>query len=116
MEIRFVRGAFLETGPATAWFRLRGATVQGEPVSPYETLAAAGDFGNGIATEISWEDHVFINPDLTLYIERPPRGEWIALDAQMRVGPGAVAMSESTLWDEQGRIGRATQALLVDRR
>ncbi len=116
MEICFVEGAFREVGPATAWFRLRGPLVADEPLSPFELAAAAGDFGNGIASELSWGEHVFINPDLTLYIERAPRGEWVALQSEMRVGPGSVAVAESVLWDEAGRIGRATQALLVGRR
>jgi Thioesterase-like superfamily len=116
LEIRFVEGAFRVLGPATAWFRMRHQLVAGEPVSPLERVAAAGDFGNGIATELSWEEHVFINPDLTLYIEREPRGEWVALQSQMRVSPGSVAMAESVLWDQEGRIGRATQALVVGRR
>jgi hypothetical protein len=79
-------------------------------------LAAAGDFGNGIASVLSWDEHVFINPDLTLYVEREPVGEWVALQSEMRVSPGAVAVAESVLWDETGRIGRAVQALLVGRR
>ena len=62
---------------------------------------------------LSWDEHVFINPDLTLYVEREPVGEWVALQSQMRVTHGSVATAESVLWDERGRIGRATQALLV---
>ncbi len=116
MDIRFVEGAFQERGPATAWFRLRQPVVAGEPASPLERVAAASDFGNGIASELSWDEHVFINPDLTVYFEREPRGEWVALQSRMRVTPGSVATAESILWDEQGRIGRATQALLVERR
>jgi hypothetical protein len=116
MEIRFVEGAFREVGPATAWFRLRGPLVADERLSPFELVAAAADFGNGIASELSWDEHVFINPDLTLYLERAPRGEWVALESEMRVGPGSVAVAESVLWDEAGRIGRASQALLVGRR
>jgi hypothetical protein len=116
MEIRFVEGAFREIGSATAWFRLRGPLVADETLNPLELLAAAGDFGNGIASELSWHGHVFINPDLTLYTERAPRGEWVALQSEMRVGPGSVAVAESVLWDRAGRIGRATQALLVGRR
>ena len=115
LEIRFVEGAFRVLGPSTAWFRMRQPLVAGEPVSPFERAAAAGDFGNGIATELSWEEHVFINPDLTLYFEREPRGEWVALQSQMRVSPGSVAVAESVLWDQEGRIGRATQALVVGR-
>jgi Thioesterase-like superfamily len=116
MDIRFVAGAFSERGPATAWFRLRQPVVAGEPPSPLERVAAASDFGNGIASELSWREHLFINPDLTVYFEREPRGEWVALQSQMRVTPGSVATAESVLWDEQGRIGRATQALVVERR
>jgi acyl-coenzyme A thioesterase PaaI-like protein len=116
MEIRFVEGSFRQPGRATAWFRLRQPVVAGEPVSPFERAAAAGDFGNGIASALSWEEHVFINPDLTLYLEREPRGEWVALQSETRVGLGSVALAESVLWDEDGRIGRATQALLVSRR
>jgi hypothetical protein len=59
---------------------------------------------------------MFINPDLTLYIEREPIGEWVALQSEMRVTSGSVAMAESVLWDEHGRIGRAIQSLLVGRR
>lgn len=113
MEIRFAAGGFLEPGPATAWFRLRVPLIEGEPVSPLELAAAAGDFGNGIASVLSWDEHVFINPDLTLYFEREPAGEWVALQSRMRVVPGSVALAESDLWDERGRIGRATQSLVV---
>jgi acyl-coenzyme A thioesterase PaaI-like protein len=113
MEIRFVRGRFREPGDAIAWFRLRHPLIEGQVTGPLERVAAAGDFGNGIASVLSWDEHVFINPDLTLYIEREPRGEWVALQSQMRVTPGSIAVADSILWDESGRIGRATQSLLV---
>ncbi|MFZ0042506.1 MAG: thioesterase family protein [Solirubrobacteraceae bacterium] len=116
MDIRFVEGEFRKPGPATAWFRLRHPLIAGHEIHPMERLTAAGDFGNGIASVLSWEDHVFINPDLTLQIERAPVGEWVALQSEMRVGVGAIAVAESVLWDERGRIGRASQALLVSRR
>lgn len=113
MEIRFVEGRFRDLGPSIAWFRLRHPLIAGEATAPLELLAAAGDFGNGIASVLSWEEHMFINPDLTLYIEREPVGEWVALQSEMRVAPGSVAVAESVLWDERGRIGRAVQSLLV---
>jgi len=34
----------------------------------------------------------------------------------MYLAPGAVALAESVIWDERGRIGRAVQSLLVGRR
>ncbi len=116
MEIRFVRGSFMSPGSSIAWFRLRHPMIAGEPVSQLQRLAAASDFGNGIASVLTWDEHVFINPDLTLYVEREPVGEWVALQSEMRVSPGSVAVAESVLWDEQGRLGCAVQSLLVSRR
>jgi hypothetical protein len=113
MEVRFAAGRFREPGAATAWFRLRHPILAGQPSSPLELAAAAGDFGNGIASVLSWDEHVFINPDLTIALLRPPEGEWIALRSQMRVVPGEIAAAESELWDERGRIGRAIQTLIV---
>jgi hypothetical protein len=116
MEIRFIAGSFWEVGPSSAWFRLRRPLVAGEDPSPLQRLAAAGDFGNGIATAVSWRTHVFINPDLTLYVERPPAGEWIGLDAQTRLNTSGSGVSDSVLFDEQGRVGRAQQGLYVAER
>jgi acyl-Coa thioesterase superfamily protein/acyl-CoA thioesterase superfamily protein len=113
MDIRFVRGRFRERGASTAWFRLRAPLIAGEPTFPLDRAAAAGDFGNGIASVLSWDEHVFINPDLTLYLEREPVDEWVALQAEMRVLHGSVSVAESVLWDRRGRIGRAVQSLLV---
>jgi hypothetical protein len=116
MDIRFVAGAFNEPGPATAWFRLRVQLVGGEEPTPLQRLAAAGDFGNGISAALPWEKWIFINPDLTLYIDRPPEGDWIGLDASTIVAPGGVAVAESVMFDQRGRVGRAIQALLIARR
>jgi hypothetical protein len=113
IEIRFVSGRFYDGGAATAWFRLRVPIVAGEEPSPLQRLAAAGDFGNGISAFLSWDEYVFINPDLTLYVERAPVGDWIGLDARTTIPPDGIGVSESVLFDERGRVGRATQALLV---
>lgn len=112
LEVRFVRGGF-GGGPATAWFRLRAPIVAGEEPSGLQRLAAAGDFGNGISAILPWDEYMFINPDLTLYIERPPSGEWIALESHTTIAPDGIGASESVLYDARGRIGRATQALFV---
>jgi hypothetical protein len=113
MEVRFAKGAFADVGPAFAWFRLQVPLVAGEEPSPLQRLAAAGDFGNGIATAVSWATHVFINPDLTLYVERLPEGEWVGLDAITRVHDAGIGVSDSALYDERGRVGRAQQGLFV---
>jgi Thioesterase-like superfamily len=113
MEIRFVKGRFLEPGDAIAWFRLRHPLVGGRPIHPLESVAAASDFGNGIAAVLDWDEHVFINPDLTVYIERPPVDEWVALESQTRIEAGSVGVAESVMWDRRGRIGHAIQSLVI---
>jgi hypothetical protein len=114
MEVRFVEGRFDRLGPATAWFRLRGPVVLGSPTSPWQRVAAAADFGNGVSAELPFATSLFINPDLTVSVHRPPEGEWVCLQARTRLGSPGVGASESALWDTRGRIGRAIQNLVVE--
>lgn len=116
MDIRFVSGSFLDPGPSRAWFRLKVPLVAGEEPSGYQRLAAAADFPNGIATELDWGRWLFINPDLTIHVEREPVGEWIGLDAVMRVAADGSGQSEAVLYDADGRVGRSLQTLYVAQR
>jgi acyl-coenzyme A thioesterase PaaI-like protein len=116
IEIRFVDGGFGGTGASTGWFRMRVPIVAGEEPSPLQRLAAAGDFGNGISALLPWDGYTFINPDLTLYIEREPLGEWICLRSRTLIAPQGIGTAESVLFDSSGRVGTATQALVVARR
>jgi Thioesterase-like superfamily len=111
-EVRFVEGGF-GGGPGTAWFRLTRPLVRGEHVTPMERLAAAADFGAGLSSALPREEYLFINVDLTVYVEREPVGEWICLQSDTRIADGGVGLAESVLYDERGRVGRATQALLI---
>jgi acyl-coenzyme A thioesterase PaaI-like protein len=114
MELRFVNGRTNGRGPATVWFRLRCPVVLGEQPSPWQRVAAAADFGNGVAAELEFGSGSFINPDLTVSLHRPPAGEWICLDARTRFGTPGIGAAESALWDREGRIGRALQNLVVE--
>ncbi len=114
MELRSVEGGLDELGPATVWFRLRHPVVLGEVPSPTQRAVAAADFSNGISAELDFTTSLFINPDLTVSLTRPPEGEWVALVARTRFGAPGTGVAESSLWDERGRIGRAVQNLLVE--
>ncbi len=114
MEIVFARGRFLEPGPATVWMRPRVELVEGEPVSPLQRVLLAADGGNGVSAPLDWTSHIFINTDLTVHLLRPPEGEWVCLDSVTHVD--GIGMTDTALWDERGRIGRAAQTLLVRER
>lgn len=116
VEHRFVGGGFDRPGPATDWIRLRVPLIAGEETPALSRVAGAADFGNGISWVLNpLEGYTFINPDLTIYLQRLPRGEWVCLDAETQVGPHGVGLAQSALYDEVGLIGRSLQGLLIDR-
>jgi hypothetical protein len=111
MEYRFVRGGFLEPGPALVWMRMLGPLVEGEEPSPLERLLVVADVGNGVSAVLDWREFLFINTELTVHLLRPPDTEWVGVDAVTHLD--GVGLAESALWDERGRVGRAAQTLLV---
>jgi hypothetical protein len=114
VEMRFVRGMFMQPGPATVWIRLRMPVLPGEEPSGMQRACAAADFGNGVSAVHEWGRTLFINPDLTVYLSRRPAGEWICLEAVTHPGPHGRALAESRLFDAEGVVGRSLQALLVE--
>jgi hypothetical protein len=116
MEVRFTAGGFVEIGPATAWLRMRHPLVGDEPPSPLQRVLVAADVGNGISAAVDFRRFVFVNVDLTVQLERLPRGEWVCVDALTLPRERGNATAESVLSDETGRLGRALQTLLVAER
>src|SRR5919108_2384810 len=114
MDYHFVAGAFLEPGPATVWMRMRMALVEGEEPSPLVRVLVAADSGNGVSAALDYKRYLFINTDLSVHLLRMPIGAWVCLDAVTHVD--GLGLSDTALWDERGRIGRAAQTLLVRRR
>lgn len=115
VETRTARGTMFN-GPCAIWFRLRHALVQGEQASGYQRVAVAADSGNGISAILDYQQYSFVNSDLTINLLRRPVGEWICLDARSYFGANGCGLAESSLYDIDGLIGRATQSLAVRKR
>jgi len=113
-EIVFARGRFLEPGPATVWMRPRVPLVEGEQPTPLQRTMLAADGGNGVSAPLDWSRFIFINTDLSVHLLRPPEGEWVCLDSVTHVD--GLGFTDTALWDERGRIGRAAQTLYVRER
>ena len=103
-------------GPARVWMRLRHPLLPGEQISPTARAAATADFGNGVSAVLPFDRFLFINADLSLHLQRPPRGEWIGLQARTLLLPGGTGLAESVLHDLDGPFGRAFQTLVVQAR
>jgi Acyl-CoA thioesterase C-terminal domain/Acyl-CoA thioesterase N-terminal domain len=103
-------------GAGCVWLRPHHPLIEGEAMSPTLRAALVADLIMTGGGRVSMDEYLVINPDLTLYLERPPAGEWILLESRVRVESSGAGVSEGTLSDERGRIGRAMKSLLIDRR
>jgi hypothetical protein len=115
-EHRFVVGSWAEPGPVEVWVRLKVPVVVGEEPSGLQRVAAAADFGNGVSGSLPYERFVYINPDLTIHLLRPPVGEWVGMRTDSWYGDEGAGLAESALFDDRGRLGRSCQSLFVDPR
>ena len=119
-EHRFVEGGWETPGPVAVWIRLTVPVVDGEAPSGVQRCAAAADFGNGVSRGIDTDRFIFINPDLTIHLLRPPEGEWTGMRSQSFYGAAGrttgAGFAESALYDAAGRMGRSVQSLFVDPR
>jgi hypothetical protein len=107
-EIRLVNeGGFWTAGRKRLWSRDGWALVAGEAMSPVVRAALAADLPNPMANAGS-AGLAYINPDLTLFLARPPRSEWIGLEVADHVSAGGLAVGTCTLYDIDGPIGSST--------
>ncbi len=116
MEVRFLSGGYTEPGPARAWMRMRGQLVEGEEPSALDRVLVAADSGNGVSSPLDYRRYVFINTDISVALRRLPVGEWICLNSVTYAERDGVGLTDTTLLDEGGLIGRASQSLLVAER
>jgi hypothetical protein len=116
MEWRFVAGSFLDQGPATVWLRMRHPLLPGEEPSPLTRVLIVADSGNGVSAVLDYRRYLFINPDLTVHVQREPAGEWICLDARTTVDADGGGLATSTIHDRDGPVARGLQTLFVAER
>lgn len=116
MEARVASGSTREPGPAAVWMRLTVPLIGGQETSAAMRAVAAADFGNGLSWVLPLDRYLFANTELTVYLQRPPRSEWIGVDSRTSVDASGVGLTRTTLHDEEGPVGVALQHLLVRQR
>jgi hypothetical protein len=116
VELRFAAGGWGNLGPATVWTRLLQPIVPDEEPTGVQRALAVADSANGVSAVLSWDEWLFINTELTVHFRRPPRGEWICLDAETSLARGGAGLARSVLSDDDGVVAQGAQALLVSER
>ena len=104
------------SGHMAAWMRPRYPLLPGEEFSPTQKALLFADAGHGLSSALDWAAYTFINPDLTLYLHRPPRGEWLCFDARTVAEPTGIGFAHCAIIDDEGPCGRSSQSLVLDRR
>ena len=113
-EIRMIsEGGFWTSGRKQLWSRDGGQLVEGEDMSPVVRAALSSDLPNPLSNS-AVEGLRFINPDLTMFLVRPPESEWIGLDVTGHLGADGVAVGTCTLYDTKGAIGYSTGCALAN--
>lgn len=113
VDLRFVRGSVMESGPGTMWGRLRQPILDDIVPSGVVRAVTTADFGNAVSSVVPMETWTFINADLTVSLHREPVGEWICLDGVCRVSDIGVGLASCALHDLDGPIGRSSASLLI---
>jgi hypothetical protein len=112
---RPITGAFGTLGQKRLWMADVRELVGGEPLSPFQRVALASDFASPFANSgdqgLQW-----INSDVTQYLHRLPRTDWIGVETVNHGATDGVAVAECFLYDEDGPIGFASVAALAQRR
>ncbi|HEX9604926.1 MAG TPA: thioesterase family protein [Myxococcales bacterium] len=112
IELRIARGTWAK-GPVDAWMRPLFPLVGGEPTSACERVLILADAESGVCPPLEPDRWSFLNPDLTVYFGREPRGQWIGLEIVSEAHADGMGLAQSALSDLEGPFGRAAQSLVV---
>jgi hypothetical protein len=112
VEHRLLGGPCDEPGRATDWTRLKVPLFSDEPTSALCRVCAVADVGLGLSSEPP-RGRSMSAPDLTMLLQRHPRGEWVCVDRTPDADDG-VGVALTRLFDRQGSIGHAQRAQPVE--
>lgn len=112
VDLRFVRGEFGDR-QVTVWARPTASLLAGEPLTPLQRVLLLADAESGMCPPLPISEFTFVNPDLTVVLERPLEGEWLGLDIRAAAHPIGTGIAESALFDQRGTFGRSAQSLTV---
>lgn len=115
MEVKYARGRFGDTD-CDVWMRAKVPLVEGRETSGLERVVTAVDAESGVCTPLDVERYTFINPDLSVALDRPLEGEWVGLQAKSSASADGVGLAQAGLRDQRGFIGRSMQTLVVQAR
>lgn len=104
-ELRWISGRLGEIGQRRVWMREVRPMIGGEPLTPFQRVAAGVDYVSPLANVGTLGNYSYINSDLTMYLHRLPVGEWIGYESLGHEASEGIALGHCNIYDEEGRIG-----------
>jgi hypothetical protein len=113
-EIRGITGSFGSSAQRRVWMRDVRELVAGAPLTPWVRAALIADFASP-CSHAGDQGLGYINSDLTLYLHRLPRGEWLGMETVNHGATDGIAVGDCFVYDEQGPIGSCSVTALANR-
>lgn len=113
IEGRYLRGRFGDNDVAV-WMKQKFPLIAGEEPSGLQRVVLVADAESGICNPLDVRRYTFVNPDLTVLLDREPVGAWICLEAVSSASPLGIGLAQSAVHDAHGVVGRSAQTLVVE--
>lgn len=111
MNVRWVADQSA-TESSRAWMRMPLPLLPAEPLSPLAHVAILAD-AISAASPVGEIFGPWINTDISLYLHREMRGEWLGVETRRETQPTGIGMATARLYDVDGPIGTAHEAVMV---
>jgi len=111
-RIRNISGAMGACAQRRVWLSEMRELVEGYPLTPFTRVGLISDFASPCAN-IGDASLGYINTDVTVYLHRLPRGEWIGMETINHHATDGVAIGECFVYDVEGAIGSTSVAALA---
>lgn len=112
VQVRYPSDSDSQPGPSTVWMKTV-PLLDTEAPSPFQLICPLADCGNAFSRNAEPADVSFINPDLSIVLNRDPVGEWFASVSHGYWEPTGIGMADALLYDTKGVVGRAVQTMLL---
>ena len=111
---RRIEGAMGVVGMRKAWISEARQLIDGLPLTPLTRVAVSADITSPFANGGDQGLH-FINTDVTLYLHREPKGEWIGYEVMTHAASDGIAIGQCRVHDETGLIGLSSVTALAQK-
>lgn len=103
-------------GAGSVWLLPQVPLVEGEELTPAVRATLCADLIMSGGGALPAAKYTVVNPDLSVFLERPPDEGWINVRSAVRIGTQGTGSGEGTLHDSHGRFARVCKSLLVTAR